>query len=75
MSVGKIGLGAEVPEKLTPIQRSRINIAKPTNSYNSRVANMHGMQNSHEISSRDVNAKNYNKKLIITILVKIINFE
>ena len=58
MSVGKIGLGSEVPEKLTHIQRSRINIAKPTNSYNSKVANMHGMQNSHEIWSRDVNANN-----------------
>ena len=45
MSVGKIGLGAEVPEKLAPIQRSGINIAKPTNGYNRKVANMHGMQN------------------------------
>lgn len=58
MSVGKIGLGSEVPEKLAPIQRSGINIAKPTNGYNRKVANMHGMQNSHEISSHDVNANN-----------------
>ena len=58
MSVGKIGLGSEVSEKLTHIQRSRINIAKPTNSYNSKVAGMHGMKNSHGISTRDVNANN-----------------
>ena len=59
MSTDKIGSEAHYTGEVHfPCQASGISITKPTNSYNSKVAGMHGMKNSHGISTRDVNANN-----------------